>query len=73
VFIDGGAASDGYVSDILRLVGGAAVRRLRGPGWRDLAAEAVESGTVAGVQAIVLWIVDPAVPAVAVGRAARCH
>ena len=39
------------------------------PGWRDLAAEAVDAGIAAGVEAIVLWIVDPAVPAAAVGRA----
>ena len=37
--------------------------------WHHLAAEAVEAGTAAGVQAIVLWIIDPVVPAVAVGRA----
>ena len=39
------------------------------PGWRDLATEAVDAGIAAGVQAIVLWIIDPAVPAAAVGRA----
>ena len=39
------------------------------PLWLDLAAEAVERGIAAGVQAIVLWIVDPAVPAAAAGRA----
>jgi ABC-type sugar transport system substrate-binding protein len=39
------------------------------PGWRDLAATAVDEGIAAGVEAIVLWIVDPAVPAAAVGRA----
>jgi ABC-type sugar transport system substrate-binding protein len=39
------------------------------PGWRDLAAEAVEAGTAAGVQAMVLWIIDAAVPAAAVMRA----
>jgi ABC-type sugar transport system substrate-binding protein len=39
------------------------------PGWRDLATEAVDAGIKAGVEAIVLWIVDPTVPAAAVGRA----
>jgi ABC-type sugar transport system substrate-binding protein len=39
------------------------------PGWPDLAAEAVDAGLAAGVEAIVLWIVDPAVPSGAVGRA----
>jgi len=39
------------------------------PRWRDLAAEAVDAGVAAGVEAIVLWIVDPAVPAAAAGRA----
>ena len=39
------------------------------PGWPDLAAEAVDAGVAAGVEAIVLWIVDPAVPSGAVGRA----
>jgi ABC-type sugar transport system substrate-binding protein len=39
------------------------------PGWRDLAAEAVDAGIAAGVEAIVLWIIDPAVPAAAAGRA----
>jgi ABC-type sugar transport system substrate-binding protein len=39
------------------------------PLWLDLAAEAVERGIAAGVQAIVLWIVDPAGPAAAAGRA----
>jgi ABC-type sugar transport system substrate-binding protein len=39
------------------------------PGWPDLAAEAVDAGLAAGVEAIVLWIVDPAVPAAAAGRA----
>jgi ABC-type sugar transport system substrate-binding protein len=39
------------------------------PRWRDLAAEAVEAGTAAGVQAMVLWIIDAAVPAAAVTRA----
>lgn len=39
------------------------------PGWHDLAAKAVDEGIAAGVEAIVLWIVDPAVPAAAVGRA----
>ena len=39
------------------------------PDWPDLAAEAVDAGLAAGVEAIVLWIVDPAVPAAAVGRA----
>jgi ABC-type sugar transport system substrate-binding protein len=39
------------------------------PGWRDLATEAVDAGIAAGVQAIVLWIIDPAVPSAAVGRA----
>jgi ABC-type sugar transport system substrate-binding protein len=39
------------------------------PLWLDLAAEAVERGIAAGVQAIVLWIVDPAVPATAAGSA----
>jgi ABC-type sugar transport system substrate-binding protein len=39
------------------------------PGWHDLAAEAVDAGIAAGVEAIVLWIVDPAVPSAAVGRA----
>ena len=39
------------------------------PGWHDLAAQAVDAGIKAGVEAIVLWIVDPAVPAAAVGRA----
>jgi ABC-type sugar transport system substrate-binding protein len=39
------------------------------PLWPDLAAEAVERGTAAGVQAIVLWIIDAAVPAAAAGRA----
>jgi ABC-type sugar transport system substrate-binding protein len=39
------------------------------PRWHDLAAEAVDAGVAAGVEAIVLWIVDPAVPAAAVGRA----
>jgi ABC-type sugar transport system substrate-binding protein len=39
------------------------------PGWPGLAAEAVDAGLAAGVEAIVLWIVDPAVPSGAVGRA----
>jgi ABC-type sugar transport system substrate-binding protein len=39
------------------------------PGWRDVAAKAVDEGVAAGVEAIVLWIVDPVVPAAAVGRA----
>jgi ABC-type sugar transport system substrate-binding protein len=39
------------------------------PRWHDLAAEAVDAGVAAGVEAIVLWIVDPAVPAAAAGRA----
>lgn len=39
------------------------------PDWPDLAAEAVDAGLAAGVEAIVLWIVDPAVPAAAAGRA----
>ena len=39
------------------------------PGWQELAAEAVDDGTGAGVEAIVLWMIDPAVPAAAVGRA----
>ena len=39
------------------------------PGWRDLATGAVDAGTAAGVEAIVLWIIDAAVPAAAVGRA----
>jgi len=39
------------------------------PRWRGLAAEAVDAGVAAGVEAIVLWIVDPAVPAAAAGRA----
>jgi ABC-type sugar transport system substrate-binding protein len=39
------------------------------PGWRDVAAEAVDAGIAAGVEAIVLWIIDPAVPAEAAGRA----
>ena len=39
------------------------------PGWRDLAAGAVDAGIAAGVEAIVLWIIDPAVPAEATGRA----
>jgi ABC-type sugar transport system substrate-binding protein len=39
------------------------------PGWPDLAAEAVDAGLAAGVEAIVLWIVDPTVPSGAVGRA----
>jgi ABC-type sugar transport system substrate-binding protein len=39
------------------------------PGWHDLAAAAVDAGIAAGVEAIVLWIVDPAVPAAAAGRA----
>jgi len=39
------------------------------PGWHDLATEAVDAGIAAGVEAIVLWIIDPAVPAAAAGRA----
>jgi ABC-type sugar transport system substrate-binding protein len=39
------------------------------PGWRDLAAGAVEAGIAAGVEAIVAWIIDPAVPAAAVAHA----
>src|ERR1700744_4898531 len=39
------------------------------PGWQELAAEAVDDGTEAGAEAIVLWIIDPAVPAGAVARA----
>lgn len=39
------------------------------PGWRDLATSAVEAGIAAGVSAIVLWIIDPAVPSAAAGRA----
>jgi ABC-type sugar transport system substrate-binding protein len=39
------------------------------PGWRDLAAGAVEAGIAAGVEAIVAWITDPAVPAAAVAHA----
>src|SRR6201982_3830687 len=39
------------------------------PGWRDLAAGAVEAGIAAGAEAIVLWSIDPAVPAGAVRRA----
>jgi len=42
---------------------------LADPGWRDLAAGAVDAGIAAGVEAIVLWIIDPAVPAAAAGRA----
>jgi ABC-type sugar transport system substrate-binding protein len=38
-------------------------------GWRELAAGAVDAGVAAGVEAVVLWLIDPAVPAEAVARA----
>ncbi len=38
-------------------------------GWRDLAEQAVDAGIAAGVEAIAVWIIDPAVPAAAVARA----
>ena len=53
--------------------GGAELRLLYAdfadPGWRDLASAAVEAGIAAGVEAIVLWIIDAAVPAASVARA----
>jgi ABC-type sugar transport system substrate-binding protein len=53
--------------------GGAELRLLYAdfadPGWRELASAAVDAGIAAGVQAIVLWIIDPAVPAGPVAHA----
>jgi ABC-type sugar transport system substrate-binding protein len=39
------------------------------PGWRELAARAVRAGADAGYDAIVVWVIDPAVPADAVAYA----
>ncbi len=36
------------------------------PGWRELAARAVRAGADAGYDAIVVWVIDPVVPADAV-------
>jgi ABC-type sugar transport system substrate-binding protein len=39
------------------------------PGWRELAARAVRAGADAGYDAIVVWVIDPVVPADAVAYA----
>jgi len=39
------------------------------PGWRDIADRAVRAGADAGFDAIVIWVIDPATPADAVGYA----
>jgi ABC-type sugar transport system substrate-binding protein len=39
------------------------------PDWRERAGEAVRAGADAGYQAIVIWVIDPAVPADAVAYA----
>lgn len=39
------------------------------PGWRELADRHVRAGADAGYDAIVIWVIDPATPAAAVGYA----
>jgi ABC-type sugar transport system substrate-binding protein len=40
-----------------------------GPGWRDEAGRAVTAGAQAGFDAIVIWVIDPVIPAEAVAGA----